>query len=81
MRSGEVALAVNQIGDGRVTTLGWYPTPIQASRLLHHLLAEAAIVQGPVLPPGVLALRRGPYRILLNFTEEDVSVPVDGSTS
>lgn len=78
--SGDVALAANQIGDGRVTTLGWYPTPIQASQLVRHLLAESGITPGPDLPPGVLALRRGRYRILLNFTEATVTVTVDGSS-
>lgn len=77
--SGDVAIAVNQIGAGQVTTLGWYPTPSQATQLLRHLLAEAGIAPAPELPPGVLALQRGRYRILLNFTESSCSVLWDGA--
>lgn len=73
------ALTENAVGDGRCLTLGFYPTPDQAQSLLRHLAAELAIVTIPDLPPGLLACRRGPYTMLLNFTEEALTATVGGT--
>ncbi|MFO7661395.1 MAG: beta-galactosidase [Chloroflexota bacterium] len=74
--TGEAALCEHTLGAGRVTTVGWYPTPEQAGALLDHLLAQCAMTPATVPPPGCLVLRRGPYTILLNFSEQAHAVEI-----
>ena len=68
--TGEAALVDNRIGRGHVVTLGWYPAPEQATALLRWLLDAAGVAPGLEPPAGCLAFRRGPYTIVLNFTDE-----------
>lgn len=77
--TGETALALNRVGSGRVYTLGWYPTPDQAMSLLRYLLSEAGLHARSELPDGLLTFRRGPYRLLLNFTDHALSFDWDGA--
>lgn len=83
--NGAVALAEMRVapagsagGNGRVFTLGWYPTADQAAALLRYLAAELDVAPAADLPPGLLAYRRGPYTILLNFTEAPLETAVEG---
>ncbi|WP_420630261.1 beta-galactosidase [Candidatus Leptofilum sp.] len=68
------ALAENTVGNGRVLTLGFYPTQAQARTLLQHLASQLNIETMPDLPAGVLALQRGDARLLLNFTDAPQTV-------
>lgn len=68
------ALAENLVGNGRVLTLGFYPTPQQARTLLTHLANQQAIGTLPDLPSGMVALRRGGVQLLLNFSERPQAV-------
>ena len=74
------ALAENKVDQGRVLTLGFYPTPAQARALLQHLASQLNIPSLPDLPAGVLAYQRGDVRLLLNFTDALQTVTV-GTTS
>lgn len=78
--SGEAALTENAVGQGRVVTLGWYPTPGQAGALLRWLLDKAGVQPGLTPPDGCLAFRRGTYTIVLNFTDEPRMAAIDGAT-
>jgi beta-galactosidase len=72
------ALAMNEAGQGRVYTLGWYPDPTQARALLEYLCRECDIAPVAALPEGVLAFERGPYILFLNFTDQDHTVETNG---
>lgn len=72
------ALVENNFGAGRVFYLGWYPNDEQAEALLAYLVSQAGIHSLATLPEGLIASRRGPYLILLNFTEETMTAIVDG---
>lgn len=78
--SGMAALTENWVGNGRVLTLGFYPTPTQASALLTHLAGQIGLKPLPTLPTGLLAYRRGSDTILLNFTDEPLTAVIDGKT-
>ncbi len=67
------AFAVNGVGNGRCFTLGFYPMLQQAVALMGYLVGELGLAAIPNLPPGLLACRRGPYTILLNFTDEPLT--------
>ncbi len=77
--SGE-ALTTNVVGKGRCLTLGFYPKPEQAEALLRHLAGELGIAATLVLPPGLLACRRGQYAILLNFSDEPLTTVIANQT-
>jgi beta-galactosidase len=68
------ALAENLVGNGRVLTFGFYPTPQQARTLLTHLADQLAIETLPDLPAGVVTFRRDDVRLLLNFSERPQTV-------
>ncbi len=70
----QAALIERTLGAGRVLYLGWYPKISQARALMSHLAASLEIETLPTLPEGLIHLRRGPYQILLNFTERAISV-------
>ncbi|MBK8985771.1 MAG: beta-galactosidase [Chloroflexi bacterium] len=72
------ALTEHGVGNGRVLYLGFYPTPAQATALLTHLAGQLAITRLADLPPGLLAARRGPYTILLNFSDGALTAVVQG---
>ena len=63
------AITLNEVGNGRVCTLGWYPSPGQARALLQYLCKDCDIQPLAIFPDGVLGFARGPYTILLNFTD------------
>lgn len=78
--AGKAALTDNGYGAGHAFYLGFYPRVEQATALLRYLTARLDIpplVHG--LPPDVLAYRRGPYCILLNFGEEAREVELEGA--
>lgn len=72
--TGAAALSENRVGPGRVFYLGWYPTGAQATALLQHLTDLLHIRRLDGLPTGVLAVRRGPFTVLLNFTDQPQKV-------
>jgi len=77
--AGQAALTARPVGAGRALYLGWYPTEAQASALMTHLAAQAGVTPlADELPAGVIAARRGPYTLLLNFTDEAQMVQVSG---
>jgi len=77
--AGEAALTDNGYGTGHAFYLGFYPGFEQATALLRYLTARldiSPLVKG--LPADVLAYRRGPYLLLLNFGDEAREVEPDG---
>lgn len=74
------ALAENEVENGRCVTLGFYPTPAQATALLRYLAHRLAIARIAELPPGLLAFRRGAHTVLLNFTDGALTAVVRGET-
>ncbi|MGB4872023.1 MAG: beta-galactosidase trimerization domain-containing protein, partial [Candidatus Promineifilaceae bacterium] len=75
---GAAALTEHKVGNGRVLYLGFYPTNEQARALLLHLAGQLGLNWLPDLPEGLVAAQRGPYTILLNFTEQPISYPLNG---
>ncbi len=76
--NGATAMAQNSVGDGRVTTLGFYPTMAQATAVLRHLIAQAHITPlADELPPGLVAARRGEVTILLNFAARPLTAIIN----
>ncbi len=75
------ALTLNDWGSGQVWYQGWFPTVAQARAVLEHLAAMLNLDMVPGLTPGVVAARRGPFRILLNFTETDQEIVIGGQTA
>jgi beta-galactosidase len=71
------ALAMNNVGQGRVYTLGWYPDPAQVRAFLEYLCREGNIAPLASFPEGVLVFERGPYVLLLNFTDQEQTVEVN----
>jgi len=74
--AGKSALTISPHGSGTVGMIGWAPNIKQAQSVLMKLapwLAEAAL---PHLPEGVIAIRRGPYLVLMNFGIDALSVHV-----
>ncbi len=69
--AGAAALTECKVGDGRALYLGWYPTEAQASAIVSHLAGGSGVARlVDDLPAGVMVARRGPYTLLLNFTDE-----------
>jgi hypothetical protein len=64
------------LGNGRILYLGWYPNESQAEALLMQLSSQADILPLAKISEGLIASQRGPYRILLNFTEEPLEAIV-----
>jgi beta-galactosidase len=68
--AGDAALTARAVGRGRALYLGWYPTGAQAEAILGHLADGAGVLRlADDLPAGVVVARRGPYTLLLNFTD------------
>ena len=75
--TSRTALTENKVGDGRALYLGWYPTVEQAAAILDRLAEQDDINRlASDLPAGIALARRGPYAILLNFTDAQATVPV-----
>ncbi|GAB4579107.1 MAG: beta-galactosidase [Anaerolineales bacterium] len=67
--AGEAALTIHKGRDGQVVYCGWHPTQRQAEAMIEYLAPLCGVERVGELPPGVLALRRGRFTVLLNFTE------------
>jgi len=76
--AGQAALTENLVGQGSASYLGWYPTVDQAKAILAHWLKREGVPFRDDLPEGLVAAMRGPYTLLLNFTESDQTARVDG---
>lgn len=80
---GHAAMTVNQIGEGRVTYVGWWPDQSQADALVGMLLPEAQIESPGNLPHGIIVGRRvsegETYFILMNFADEEKTVLLNGT--
>ena len=76
--SSQIALTEHEVGDGRAFYLGWYPTVTQAKALLIHLASIAGLTFYEELPSGMVVNQRDPYTILLNFTEQPITVNITG---
>jgi beta-galactosidase GanA len=75
------ALTENEVGHGRALYLGWYPTVEQAAAIIQYLIAQAGIPHlVNDLPPGVVIAQRGPFTILLNFRDAQITATVQGQT-
>ena len=70
------ALTENVVGNGRCLYQGFYPTPEQAEALLTHLTGQLGIESIAKLPHGMLAYKRGPYTVVMNFTDETLEAVV-----
>ncbi len=75
---GGAALTVNTVGRGRTYYLGFYPRQEQVKALLHYLAGRLDVQPVADLPPGLVAYGRGPYTILLNFTDQPLTATVAG---
>lgn len=76
--AGMAAATEHQIGNGRALYVGWYPTLAQAEALLRRILTLQEVPFDESLPPGLVVSRRGPYTILLNFTDQPLTATVAG---
>jgi beta-galactosidase len=77
--TGKAALTVNQLGAGRVFYLGCYPHLQMAEALVEYLAKQAEIEFFDQLPEGVIAVRRGPFHVFLNFTKEEKQLMINGT--
>jgi beta-galactosidase len=71
------ALVEHKVGAGRALYLGWFPSDQQAEMLLAHLASQAGIKSLAALPEGLIAIQRGKYIVLLNFTDEPLQATVN----
>ena len=78
--SSFAALVEHNLKAGRALYLGWYPDDSQAEALLAYLASQSGITTGAAVPEGLIISRRGPYLILLNFTEEPLTATVQDLT-
>ncbi|NIM92268.1 MAG: cellulase family glycosylhydrolase [Anaerolineales bacterium] len=78
--NSNAALTERKVGAGRAFYLGWYPNEQQAEALLAYVAAQAGVHSVVELPDGLIAYQRGPYLILLNFTEEPQIATVKGKS-
>jgi beta-galactosidase len=72
------ALTERKVGAGQALYLGWHPDGPQAEALLAYLASRAGLQSLAGVPDGLIASRRGPHLILLNFTEEPQTATVRG---
>lgn len=71
---GTAALVENEVGQGRVWYVGFYPSLAQAQAWLSYLARELGLPYWRDLPAGVLVYERGEQVLALNFTESEVEV-------
>src|SRR5690606_39170729 len=76
--AGQAAMTSNALGKGCAWYVGWLPTVAQALALLQHLLPPAGVQPLADLSPGLVAARRGPHTVLLNFTDSPLTATVQG---
>ena len=76
--AGQAAMTSNALGRGWAWYVGWLPTVDQAVALIQHLLQPAGVQRLADLPPGLVAARRGPHTVLLNFTDGPLTATVQG---
>jgi len=76
--SGMTAISERPLGWGRVYYCGFYPDNVQALGLLRYLVNRAGIPTIPRLHESTIAIRRGPYTILLNFSDYPHIVELPG---
>lgn len=74
------ALVEHKVGSGCVLYLGWYPNEQQAEALLSFLASQVGVDSLAEIPEGLIASQRGPYLILLNFTETPLTATIQGRT-
>lgn len=75
--NAEAALTFQRVGQGGIYHLGFSPTVSQAAAFMKLLAGREKITPIATIPDGVLATRRGPHTILLNFTDQPQSAAVD----
>jgi beta-galactosidase len=75
---GLAALTEQGVGRGRVFTLGFFPTSEQALALVTMLAEQTGIPHLEPLPHGLIAIPRGNFWVLLNFTDGPVTVKIEG---
>ncbi len=73
---GMAALTEHEVGRGRVFTLGFFPTHEQALALIPTLAEQTSIPHLEPLPDGVVAIPRGDFWVVLNFTEGPVAIRI-----
>ncbi|HRE26858.1 MAG TPA: beta-galactosidase trimerization domain-containing protein, partial [Anaerolineales bacterium] len=78
--AGHSALTEHTLGQGRALYVGWYPRQAQAEAVLRRVLPMHNVPIETDLPPGLVLNRRGPYTMLLNFTDWPLSATVAGET-
>jgi beta-galactosidase len=78
--NSQAALSEHRLGPGRVLYVGWFPSAAQAEALLAYLSAQAGVASLAAVPDGMIASRRGPHIILLNFTDEALTATVEGQS-
>ena len=61
---------------GNTYYLAFYPTPDQARALLLYLADQIGLFPIDNVPAGLLAIRRGPYLLLFNFTDTPIPSPL-----
>ena len=77
--AGQAVLTENKVGAGRALYAGWFPTEAQALVLMAHLTAQVGIRSlVEALPAGVMAIQRGPYTLLFNFSDQELPVKFQG---
>jgi len=78
--SSNAALTKNQIGDGHVYYLGWYPTVQQTKALIKYIASLTGIEYLEDLPSGITATKRGPYYLIFNFNDHPLRLSMRGIT-
>lgn len=80
--SGKSALVESDTGIGRAFYLGFYPTQAQAVALMVHLANISGVnrLLDHDAPPGLIVTRRGPYTLLLNFTDDVFTISIGGQS-
>ena len=64
------AFIKNQVGNGSMYYLGWYPTVSQSKAILKNIASEITLEYINDLPSGLILTKRDPYNIIFNFTDQ-----------
>jgi beta-galactosidase len=77
--AGRALITERPVGAGRALYAGWHPTEAQALALIARLTAQQGITSlVEALPAGGLAMQRGPYTLLFNFSDQNLPVKFRG---
>jgi beta-galactosidase len=76
--TSHAALVEHKVGTGQILYLGWLPDDSQAEALLAHLASKVGVPSLATIPERLIVSQRGPYVILLNFTDEPLTATVQG---